>query len=41
MICGFFVLLKCIEVVCGVYMFVFEDGFKNEGKFFMECMNML
>ena len=36
---GFFAPLKCIEAVRGAYTLSFEDGLKNEGKLFMECMN--
>jgi 3-hydroxyacyl-CoA dehydrogenase len=36
---GFFAPLKCIEAVRGAYTLAFEDGLKNEGKLFMECMN--
>ncbi len=36
---GFFAPHKCIEAVHGAYTLDFEEGLKNEGRLFMECMN--
>ncbi|MGB3727280.1 MAG: 3-hydroxyacyl-CoA dehydrogenase NAD-binding domain-containing protein, partial [Glaciecola sp.] len=36
---GFFAPLKCIEAVKAAYTLDFDEGLKEEGRLFMQCMN--